>query len=316
MTCSSTSCRCPTRVRACRTWVSARPACRRMAFSRLRGLAGSARYEPAPMSSAMGGDVGGDDRCPGSQRLDDRQGEPLVEGRDHDEARLRQQGSHLLVADAPHRDGLARPHRGGDGPVVDARLLAGHPDDDDLARRRVAGGGGPDARQHAERVLARLVAGHDDDRPGATSRRRNRPRGQHIARPRHDRLQGVRTLGRATEEGRQLRAGQVRDADELVVEAQGVQCCGVLGPRRHVPQVDRRVVHRDEVEYDSDRVRGAVQQPHQRIGARGHGRGLHEHAEGGQRALSDACHLLARAGQVRGQLLETAIDQQYQPIIT
>ena len=40
----------------------------------------------------------------------------------------------------------------------------------------------------------------------------------------------------------------VRDAHELVVEPKGVQCRRVLGTGRDVAQVDRRVVHRDEVE--------------------------------------------------------------------
>ncbi len=87
----------------------------------------------------------------------------------------------------------------------------------------------------------------------------------------------------------------VRDAHELVVEAQGVQRRRVLGTRRDVAQVDRRVVHRDEVEDHGELVRGAVQDRHQRLRARRHRRGLHEHAVGRQLALVDPGDLAAAA---------------------
>ena len=252
----------------------------------------------------MGRDVGRNDVGTRVDRLDDRQREPLVEGRDDDNARSVQGIVQFVLADAASGDRLAGAHRGVDAPVVDSRLLAGHPDDEDVAGVVAACGRDADGGQGAVRVLAALVSGHHHDRAGrvalafrASFRDSGRPG-------------DLGQLGRPPDHPRQLVLDEVRDADELVIAAKRIEAGRVLDPRSRMPQVDGRVVHRDEVEDDRDLVGGALQHGDERLGARSERRRLDEHRESGHARLGHPRDLLARAGEVIGQGLEAAVDEE------
>ncbi len=292
ITVSRSACLCACRRCSCRSRTPDLPAVARTAFASEPGLRGSARNDPVPMSSRWAG------------ISDATTGDPArsasITGRDSPSSK---EGTTTTLASArrasissslirSRRPCLAGTHRRGDRPVVHAVARARHPDHDHVAGL-VAGRRSRDAGEPAEGVLAGIVTGHHHDRTGRRPCRSRCASGQHIARPCHVGHQGVRADGWPAEQRAELRLHHVRDAHELVVEPKGVQCRRVLGTGRDVAQVDRGVVLRDEVEDHGQLGGGAVQDRHQRLRARRHRRGLHEHPVGRQLALVDPGDLAA-----------------------
>ena len=191
-----------------------------------------------------------------------------------------------------------------DAPVVDAGALAGHADDEDVARLVAACGRDANGRKGAIGVLAALVSGHHDDRASRTALHIHL-NGRDSCGPRD-----VSEVGLPADHARQFVLGQMRDADELVIGAKRIEPGRILDPRRRVPQVDRRVMHRDEVEDDGDLVGRAVEKRDERLRARGERRRLDEHRKPWHARLGHPRDLLARAGKVSGQSLKAAVDEE------
>ncbi len=236
------------------------PAVARTAFARLAGLLGSARYEPAPMSSRCAGMSDATTGAPA--RSASITGSESPSSKDGTTTTLapRQESVHLLVAEPLGSARLALAHGRGNRPVVHAIPRTGHADHDHVPGF-VVGCRSSDAGQSAERVLAGIVTRHHHDRARRCPRRTRRL------------SEGSTSRGHATSDfsaSGPSRGRPSREPSSVCARwemhtnssySRRASSAAAYSPREaRVAEVDGRVVPGDEVEDDGDLARSAVQQ--------------------------------------------------------